>query len=94
MTINKNIDATGTSWHGTTVRATLQELKGILGESAWSCSKTTHNWIGKTDDGQVFTVYDWKMGRFGKDQIVEWHIGGFNKEAEEKARNELLLVLG
>jgi hypothetical protein len=42
----------------------------------------------------VFTVYDWKMGKFGKDTIVDWHIGGFSKEAEEKARNELLLVLG
>lgn len=93
MKPDKNLDPTGTSWHGTTIQATAHELWEIMGESVYSCSKTKYNWFATTEDGQIFTVYDWKMGRFGERQKIEWHIGALSKEAEEKAKKEILAHL-
>jgi hypothetical protein len=93
MKISQEIDASGTSFHGTTITATPSQIRAVMGESKWSCSKTNFNWVGLTEDEQVFTVYDWKMGRVSKNQTVEFHIGGFSKESEEKAKKELLALI-
>lgn len=89
MKIDNSIDASGTSFHGSTVPCSFAILRNILGEPAPGCSKTQYNWYGKIND-HVFTVYDWKMGEFGENVMIDWHIGGLNKEITESARNAIL----
>ena len=93
MRINQETDASGTSFHGVTITATPKQIMSVMGQSRWSCGKTNFNWVGLTEDDEVFTVYDWKMGRVAKNQTVEFHIGGFSKESEEKAKKELLALI-
>lgn len=85
----RNLSPIGTHWHGTTIRASAWQLMQVMGRPAGGCSKTNYNWYGKTDEGQLFTVYDWKMGEIGMHQRIGWHIGGFNKAGEEQARREI-----
>jgi hypothetical protein len=90
MNPNPNLNPAGTSWHGTTLQATAQEIYEVMGQSAFSCAKTQYNWFGTTDDGQIFTVYDWKMGQFNPRHKIEWHVGGLSKESTEQAKKEIL----
>lgn len=93
MKISKDIDPSGTSFHGVTITSTPKKVESVMGSSVYSCNKTNFNWYGMTNDGQIFTVYDWKMGEVSKNQTVEFHIGGFSKESEEKAKEELIALL-
>jgi len=93
-----NQNSSGTSFHGTTVAATVTELKQIMGEPAWECNdgsdKTNYDWTMETNDGEVFTVYDWKYYRpLREDEIVNWHIGGFNGRDTIKAADEIIYAL-
>jgi hypothetical protein len=88
----------GTSFHDTTFRATVSELRRVLGEPADANNtgddKVNYEWEGETDAGDPFTVYDWKNYRpIDDDEKVFWHIGGFNKEATDQARREILDAL-
>jgi len=82
---NTKQSANGTSFHGDTVRATANQLIAICGEPEYrgdTSDKSQYDWVMETEDGQVFTIYDWKeyetpMGRY------QWHIGGKNYDAVE-----------
>ena len=58
---------TGTSFHNTTLVATINDLKKVLGKPTYSDNtgddKVNYEWIGETESGKVFTVYDWKEYR-------------------------------
>ena len=44
----------------------------------------------ETKNGDVFTVYDWKEYRsLSESEVIEWHIGGFNKISTEQAKSEI-----
>jgi hypothetical protein len=44
----------------------------------------------ETEDGTVFTVYDWKeYRRLEEDEDIEWHVGGRSGADTEKALNEI-----
>ena len=48
----------------------------------------------ETNNGDVFTVYDWKEYRILKeDEIIQWHIGGMSKQITEQAKHEIELGL-
>ena len=87
--IDNNIDASGTSFHGTTIRATARMMITTLGEPMHGGDKTTHEWCGKIND-QIFTVYDWKEGYFTPETPIDWHIGGFNEQITEAAKAAIL----
>lgn len=79
----------GTSFHGKTITATLDELIRIFGppsaDSNGQGEKTNFEWDLVTDDGTVFTIYDWKEYRkLTSDEPVEWHIGAHTKEDSDK----------
>ena len=93
MKISKDIDPTGTSFHGVTIQSTAKKVEAVMGDSNGSTYKTNFNWAGMTNDGQIFTVYDWKMGKVSKNETVVFNIGGFSKESEEKAKEELIALL-
>ena len=85
----------GTSFHFTTIKATVQDLKQIMGKPYCECNtgkdKTNIEWVMETNDGHVFTVYDWKEYRvIDETEEIEWHIGGHNKEVTEQAKNEMM----
>ena len=85
----------GTSFHGTTIFASVNDLIGILGEPRYvdnsGTDKTTHEWEMETDDGDVFTVYDWKEYRsIDSDEEIEWHIGGMSEMITTQAKHEIM----
>ena len=70
----------GTSFHGITIRATVEQLTKAFGDptmdSNWGDDKVNFEWEMETEDGEVFTIYDWKYYRPLKlDEYVIWHIG-------------------
>lgn len=89
---NSNVD--GTSFHGTTITTTVVELKELFGEPSYENNfgddKVNFEWECETNDGDVFTIYDWKEGRaIYEDEIVRFHIGAFSKEISEQAKQEI-----
>lgn len=84
----------GTSFHNTTIGTTIHTLKQILGHPIYSGNdgedKVNYEWEMETDNGDVFTVYDWKEYRpLDEHEIVEWHIGGMNRAVTEQAKREM-----
>lgn len=83
----------GTSFHDSTFRATLTQVKTVCGETYCNGDtddKVQYEWEMETADGTPFTIYDWKeYRRFGSDEMIEWHIGGFNGADTYKAQQEI-----
>ena len=66
----------GTSFFGDTIITTLSNLKLMLGEPHYTGdtqSKVQNEWLMETNDGEVFTVYDWKLvkGRLSGKSIAD-----------------------
>jgi hypothetical protein len=90
--------ADGTSFHGSTVRATVQDLKTILGQPEFSDNdgrdKVNFEWTMETEAGDVFTVYSWKEYRpLAEDETIVWHIGGHSKRVTVEAKAEIERIL-
>lgn len=88
----------GTSFHGTCIRASYAELEQVLGPANYQDNgggdKVNFEWNLETEDGEPFTVYDWKeYRRLRPDEQVEWHIGGHNGLTTITAKEELNLLL-
>jgi hypothetical protein len=48
----------------------------------------------ETEDGEVFTIYDWKEYRMiDVNEKIEWHIGSFSKGNSLDAQSEVLKEL-
>ena len=88
----------GTSFHGETIRASVNDLKKILG-TPWVIQnsgrdKTNFQWRMLTQEGKLFTVYDWKEYRpLDENEIIEWHIGGYDEADTTDALNEMASAL-
>ena len=94
---SKDID--GTSFHETTIKCSVSMLRKILGEPEYEPNngedKINFEWAMETNDGDVFTVYDWKEYRIlNENEMIEWHIGGHNREVTEQAKSEIIEVIG
>ena len=90
--------ANGTSFHSHTFSATVRDLRKALGEPYCEQNdgedKVNFEWIMETEEGQVFTVYDWKEYRqLDEDETVEWHIGGRSGLTTGQARSEITKAL-
>ena len=86
--------ANGTSFHNDVFNASVSDLRKILGEPDYDDNsgddKVNFEWVMQTDNGNVFTVYDWKEYRIlDEDEIIEWHIGGHNGSVTAEALNEI-----
>ena len=87
--------AHATSFFNTTFSATVQDLRKILGipreEQNNGKDKTNFEWVMITDDGDVFTVYDWKEYHVLDEEMeeIDWHIGGHSRRVTEKALEEI-----
>ena len=90
--------ADGTSFHGTTIRATVNQLISAFGEPSDDSNtgedKVNFEWEMETEEGEVFTIYDWKEGRpLRLDEYVVWHIGAKDKSTSNTAEDEILKKL-
>lgn len=84
----------GTSFHNSTVIASVDQLTHVLGEP--SCDSNTgedkinFEWEMELESGEVFTVYDYKEYRMlSTDEQVEWHVGGFDKATTDEATRQI-----
>ena len=90
--------AIGTSFHDITITTTPQKLIDALGEPQFGNNsgqdKPNFDFVCETEDGDVFTIYDWKEYRPLKmDEIVDFHIGGKSKFITMTAQTELAKIL-
>ena len=90
--------ADGTSFHGTTIRATVNQLISAFGEPSDDSNtgedKVNFEWDMETEEGEVFTIYDWKEYRMiDVDEYVVWHIGAKDKSTSNTAEDEILKKL-
>jgi hypothetical protein len=90
--------ANGTSFHGDTFRASVADLRQICGEPYSEqndgSDKVNFDWIMETEDGEVFTIYDWKEYRtLSETEIIEWHVGGHSGSTTSQAVNEIATAL-
>jgi len=88
----------GTSFHGVTIRATVNQLISAFGEPSEDSNtgedKVNFEWEMETEDGEVFTIYDWKEYRMiDVDEYVIWHIGAKDKSTSNTAEDEILKKL-
>lgn len=88
----------GTSFHGTTFKATVAELKKVLGipvdHNNGGYDKVNFEWHLQTETGSIFTVYDWKNYRpLKEDELVEWHIGAHSKRTSQETLCEIEMAL-
>jgi len=89
-----NQSANMTSFHDHVVTATVNQLLSICGEPEYVnddiSDKVQYDWVMETEDGKVFTIYDWKEYRhFSKDEKIEWHIGAHDSYTALTAYLEL-----
>jgi hypothetical protein len=89
-----NKSAAGTSFHGHTVTATPNQLIEALGEPQFGWNggqdKCNFDWICETNDGAVFTIYDWKEYKpLNMDSYYEFHIGAFHGFVADRALSEI-----
>ena len=90
--------STGTSFYGSTIKATPAQLIESLGEMTNGRSgdgKVTMEWVRELDSAEVITVYDWKYYRkIEMNEEIEWNIGGKSKRVTEEAKEKILVLLG
>jgi hypothetical protein len=98
MLKSTNKEANGTSFHNSTVRASVNELIKVIGEPTYVVNdgedKVNIEWVLENESGDVVTIYDWKEYRkIGYDEKINWHIGGKNKDITDNAKEEIEYVL-
>jgi hypothetical protein len=90
--------ANRTSFHGVVVEASVEQLFKILGSPRYDSNdgsdKVNFDWVLENEDGDVFTVYDWKEYRpLEEDEMIVWHIGGSSEAVTQKAVKEIVEAL-
>jgi len=92
----KNV--TGTSFHDVTFKATVNQLINVFGEPDYDSNngeyKVNFEWDLETEEGDVFTIYDWKYYRkIDLDEVIEWHIGSLSRMISWDALDEITMEL-
>lgn len=76
-----NSKANGTSLSGYLPKVTYRQLVEILGEPTYNepsgDNKVQREWVLEDEDGDVFTVYDWKTYDefYTTNHNTRWHVG-------------------
>lgn len=91
-------DTDGTSFHNVVVTTSVANLTKLFGEpdnNNTGEDNVNFVWDMETDEGNVFTIYDWKVGRpLSINEPVEWHIGAHSRSIASDASYEILRELG
>ena len=96
--LSKNKFTSGTSFLGVTILTSIEQLYKInitpVCEQNDGEDKVNFEFELETEQGEPFTIYDWKKYRpIGRDEMIEFHIGSFTLEASNRAKNELEAAL-
>jgi len=94
-----NQSTNGTSFQGITILTSVQNLINTFGEPTVQDNtgedKVNFEWDMETENGDVFTIYDWKEYRkIDLDEQIEWHIGSHSREISGEAQYEVMRELG
>ena len=54
-------------------------------EGIWWWEKCNYHWELETEEGLLFTIYDYRRPRFGEEVEIDWHIGAATTEDGELA---------
>ena len=98
MAKKTNSSTEGTSFHDATIRASVNQLINAFGEPTIQDNngeyKVNFEWDMETEEGDVFTIYDWKEYRkLDLDEMIEWHIGSHSRMISWDAQDELIREL-
>jgi hypothetical protein len=98
MARKTNSSTDNTSFHGVTFRASVNQIISAFGEPDMEYNtgedKVNFEWDMETDEGNVFTIYDWKEYRkLDLDEKIEWHIGAKGAMTSIDAKQEILKKL-
>ena len=98
MAVKSKKNSEGTCFTDRTITCSVQDLQQLFGQAQWGnnsgMDKTNFDWICQTDDGKVFTIYDWKYYRpLSLTEPVKWHIGAHAGSVAMRAKNELVSML-
>ena len=96
MIIQTRKNANGTSFHGTTISTTVGRLKELFPyyDSQNDGTQKSNYDFTLENNGEVFTIYDWKEYRPIKDdEVISFHIGGHSVDVTENAKRELMKLL-
>lgn len=93
-----NKSACGTSFQSHVITATPNQLIEALGEPQFGCNdgrdKCNFDWVCETQDGKVFTVYDWKEYKpLNMDSYYSFHIGANTIAVSKQALTEIQSAL-
>lgn len=93
-----NSNTHGTSFYGTVLTTTVNELINVMGEPTHNenngGSEVNFFWVCETDRKRIVTIYDYNVGRvIGLDEKIEFNIGGFNRYDTILAKGELIYYL-
>jgi len=81
-------EANGTHYQGT-LRASVSDLYTVFGDPSYrgdSDDKTQYEWVLRFDN-VVATIYDYKeYSEIDTADVLEFHIGGFDKRAVNEVR--------
>ena len=88
----------GTSFHGVTIKTSINKLTEVLGEPVSQdnngTDKVNVEWDVITEDKVVGTIYDWKEYRKLKEnEEIEFHLGSKNPIDSVYGKDELLKLL-
>jgi len=91
-------DCSGTSFHNTVIYTTPGRLKELFPGSYYEQNdgrdKCNYDFTLETENGDIFTIYDWKEYRRLRDnETIEFHIGGKDRFITERAKSELERIL-
>ena len=84
----------GGSFHDHTIRTTVNRLAEAVGEPQNDYNggddKVNFEWDCETEDGTLFTIYDWKEYRvLDRDELITFHLGGETGSDTRKAMYEV-----
>lgn len=87
--VDKNADVNGSSFHMMEVVASPELLTEVFGKAAYDENygddKVNMEWTFSDDEGNPFTLYDWKHYHpLDMGSRVHWHIGSRTPELEDK----------
>jgi hypothetical protein len=82
--LNPQANVNGTSFHGTTIEVAPGLLQDKLGKAHFEDidGKVNLEWQFESEEGEVFTLYDWKQGKLDALRPIEFHIGSHTKNRD------------
>jgi hypothetical protein len=84
LTDPSNANGTSLVGHILSTYNKLVQLFGIPNGSPSFDGKVKNEWVLENSDGQVVTIYDWKLSEnlsHYPDETYHWHIGAHNRSA-------------